>query len=471
MTSRRDALPLFSSPGARGTGPLADRLRPETLDELVGQPDLAGIDAVLRRWIDEDAVPSLVLWGPPGCGKTSAARVVQRHTRRPVVAFSAVASGVKDVRAVLERAEAAWKGGGPPTLVFIDELHHFTKVQQDIFLPHVEEGSVVLLATTTENPSFHVIGPLLSRCQVLILRRLSEEDLSTLLRRGLTHPRGGLTERKVEAVDEVLGAIASAADGDARRALNVLDLAARATKPGDVITAETVRRVLGRRVYLYDRDREEHYNVISAFIKSVRGSNPDAAIYWLARMLESGEDPLFIARRMIILASEDIGNADPRALPMAVAAMHAVDFIGLPEGTLPLAQAAAYLASAPKSNAAYRAYLDARADVARHGSLPVPQHLRNAVTSLMEGAGYGRGYLYPHDDPGGIVAQTYLPEALSGRSYYRPKSHGAEREIADRLREWERMRAERGAERPAAESDGIARSGSALPPVEGKPRR
>lgn len=429
---------LFQDPpgfplGTQGRAPLADRMRPARPDAVVGQSAVIGPEAPLRSLIQTDRIPSAVFWGPPGCGKTTVARIILAATKKSVVSFSAVVSGTKDIRAVLDRAARQWRSGGAGTIVFIDELHHFNKTQQDIFLPHVEEGCVTLLATTTENPSFHVIGPLLSRCQVFTFSRLEEEGLVRILRAALEDAERGIAGPTMRVDDAVLSDMAALADGDARRALNLLEVTAAVAGGKEEITEADVRKAASGRTYRYDRDREEHYNVISAFIKSMRGSDPHAAVYWLARMLESGEEPLFIARRLVIFASEDVGNADPQAIQVAVSAMQAVDFVGMPEGVLPLAQATTYLASAPKSNASYKAYLDAKADVAAHGSLDVPLHLRNAVTDLMKRQGYGHGYVYPHDAEDGARDQSYLPDVLRGKSYYRPKSSGYEKEIADRL--------------------------------------
>lgn len=432
-------------------------------DEVLGQEAVLGEGSPLRELIARDTVPSAVLWGPPGSGKTTVARLVQAATKKSVVSFSAVASGTKEVRAVLERATQEWKSLGRGILVFVDEIHHFNKTQQDIFLPHVEEGSVTLLATTTENPSFYIISPLLSRCQVYVFNRLDTEHVEKILRRAIHDAEKGLAKQGVQVPDSVVREIAERADGDARRALNTLEVVSRLAAPGSAVTAEILQKALAGKVYRYDRDREEHYNVISAFIKSMRGSDADAAVYWLARMLEAGEEPLFIARRLVIFASEDVGNADPQAIQVAVSAMQSLDFVGMPEGYLPLAQATTYLATAPKSNASYKAYLEAKGDVKRMGTLDVPVHLRNAPTEFMEGLGYGRDYVYPHDASAAGVRQSYLPKSLEGRQYYRPKPVGYEEEIAERMKEWDQIREKA--------PDGTPRSGSRLPTATGKAGR
>ena len=404
--------------------PLAERLRPATLDQVVGQPRLTDDGGPLRSVVDRGRIGSIVLWGPPGTGKTTLARVLANTVEEEFVPLSAVTSGVKDLRAALDGARERLKYEGRGTLVFVDEVHRFNKTQQDALLPALEEGLVDFIGATTENPSFEVTAPLLSRSRVLRLRSLSEEDLGTLLDRGVT-------ELAVDISDEAREYLQSLAGGDGRRMLNALEVAAAGTKRVEVADVE---RAVGQRALRYGR--EEHYDVISAFIKSVRGGDPDAALHYLARMLEAGEDPVFVARRLVILASEDIGNADPHGLPLAVAAAEAVRHIGMPEGRIPLAQATTYLASAPKSNAAYAGINAALADVRRGNTPEVPMHLRNAVTGLMKQEGYGSGYRYAHSDEPEGMNDRYLPEEISERVYYQPKGSGTEAEIKERLERW-----------------------------------
>ncbi len=412
--------------------PLAERLRPATLDEVVGQPHLTDEGGPLRSVVERGRIGSIVLWGPPGTGKTTLARVLASTVEEEFIPLSAVTSGVKDLRAAMEGARERLKYEGRGTLVFVDEVHRFNKAQQDALLPALEEGLVDFIGATTENPSFEVTAPLLSRSRVLRLRSLSEEDLGLLLDRGL----GGLG---VDISDEAREYLLNLAGGDGRRMLNALEVAAAGTKRVEVADVE---RAVGQRALRYGR--EEHYDVISAFIKSVRGGDPDAALHYLARMLEAGEDPVFVARRLVILASEDIGNADPQGLPLAIAAAEAVRLIGMPEGRIPLAQATTYLASAPKSNASYAAIGRALEDVRRQSTPEVPMHLRNAVTGLMKGEGYGAGYRYAHADEPEGMNDRYLPEELAGRVYYEPKASGAEAGIKERLDRWRRHREQRG---------------------------
>ncbi len=425
--------------------PLAERMRPRALDEFVGQEALVGEGSALRALLEAGELPSLVLWGPPGCGKTTLARLLARASDARFEPLSAVTAGVKEIREVVTRARREARGGRR-TLLFLDELHRLNRAQQDALLPHVERGTVTLLGATTENPSFEVIAPLLSRCRVFALERLSPDALEALVRRALADPARGLGAWKLAATDDALAAMVHAADGDARRALNLLEAAAhvhrRAAGAGAPLAVESVREAAGRRVLAHDRDREEHYNVVSAMIKSLRASDPDAALYYTARMLEAGEDPRFVARRLVIFAAEDVGNADPSALSVATAAYLAVERIGMPECRIPLAQAVTHLACAPKSNAAYRGIERATEAVREHGSLPVPLHLRNAPTPLMKEMGYGCEYEYPHDAPDRFVARRNLPEEVGPARFYEPTHEGAEGAVADRLAGWRARRDE-----------------------------
>ncbi len=423
---------LFSSTASdKALPPLAERLRPQRLDEMVGQEHLLGPDGILRRLIEQDQLASAIFWGPPGTGKTTLARVIAKTTRSHFVAFSAVLQGVKDVREVVAKAQEERSYYGRRTLLFIDEIHRFNKAQQDALLPWVENGDIILIGATTENPSFEVNSALLSRSRVFVLEPLTAEEISRLIRRALDS-REGLGPRELAIDDEALAFLADQAHGDARIALNTLEIAA-ATTAGQTIGSDDVAAAMQRAPLLYDKGAEEHYNVISAFIKSMRGSDPDAAIYWLARMIEAGEDPLFIVRRMVIFAAEDVGNADPRALQVAVAAQQAVHFVGMPEGRIPLAQAVTYLATAPKSNASYVAIGEALAEVRKSGALAVPKHIRNAPTGLMKDLGYGRNYQYAHDRQDAVVTQEHLPDELVGRRFYRPTERGYEKQIGERL--------------------------------------
>ena len=427
--------------------PLADRMRPRTFDEFVGQEHILGKDSVLRKAIEQGEIQSLIFWGPPGTGKTTLAYLISKVTGATFISFSAVTSGVKEIREVVASAEMNLAVHGRKTILFVDEIHRFNKAQQDAFLPHVENGTIILIGATTENPSFEVISALLSRSRVVMLKKLTNENLMEIVRRALEDKERGLGHPEIEISEDALEHVTSQADGDARVALNAIELAVAATRPGKDgvrrIDLRTVEDAMQRKALLYDKSGEEHYNIISALHKSLRGSDPDAALYWLARMLEAGEDPLFIARRMVRFASEDIGNADPQALMVAVAAKDAVDFIGMPEGDLALAQAAIYLATAPKSNSVYRAYRKAKDDVISKGAPPVPFHMRNAPTRLMTELGFGKGYQYPHDDPEAIVEADYLPDALRGTKYYEPADRGYEATIKARLDKWRQILAAR----------------------------
>jgi putative ATPase len=443
-----ESLDLFGPAPGRETNegdlraPLADRMRPRTLDELVGQEELLGPGSALRSLVASGALPSMILWGPPGSGKTTLARAIARGSDARFEGLSAVMAGVKEIREVVGRARREKSR----TVLFLDELHRLNRAQQDALLPHVETGTVTLIGATTENPSFEVNAPLLSRCRVFTLRRLHPEALVEIVRNAAEDAERGLGRLELVLDDEIVAAIAHAADGDARRALGLLEAAAaihRSAHAPDVpLSLEAVREAAGRRLLLHDRDREEHYNVVSAFIKSLRASDPDAALYYAMRMLDAGEDPLFLARRLVIFASEDVGNADPSALGVATAAHLAIERIGMPEGRIPLAQAITYLACAAKSNASYAAMNRAREAVASHGSLPVPLHLRNAPTGLMKELGYGRNYEYPHDAPARFVATPNFPEGMGSPRFYEPTREGAEAQIAERLKSWRRRRRE-----------------------------
>jgi putative ATPase len=421
--------------------PLADRMRPRTLDEFVGQEHLVGEGKPLQTQIERDDTGSLIFWGPPGTGKTTLAKIIAGVTKADFIEFSAVLSGIKEIKQVMLDAERA-RQYGTRTIVFIDEIHRFNKAQQDAFLPHVEKGNIRLIGATTENPSFEIIGALLSRSRVYVLKPLTEEHIVVLLRRALQDEERGLGAMKLRASDEALGKIAAYSSGDARSAYNVLEVAARLTAgvSSNEVTDAIVQDALQKRVLLYDKAGEEHYNLISALHKSVRNSDVDASLYWLGRMLEAGEDPLYIARRVVRMAVEDIGLADPNALALCMAARDAVDFIGMPEGNLALAQAVVYLALAPKSNALYTAYSEVQQDVERTVAEPVPLHLRNAPTGLMKGLGYGQGYQYAHHVDDKVADMQCLPDNLRDRTYYHPTNEGIEKRIRDRMEEIKRIR-------------------------------
>ena len=428
---------------ADATRPLADRMRPRTLDEYVGQEHLIGPGKPLRVQIERDDSGSLIFWGPPGTGKTTLAKIIANMTKAEFIEFSAVLAGIKEIKQVMAEAERA-RQYGTRTIVFIDEIHRFNKAQQDAFLPHVEKGNIRLIGATTENPSFEINSALLSRCRVYVLRPLTEEQIVLLLRRAIADQARGLGEMNLTASDDVLRLIASYTSGDARSAYNVLEVAAglalKNAEGAREITDEIVRDALQKRILLYDKSGEEHYNLISALHKSVRNSDPDAALYWLGRMLEAGEDPLYIARRVVRMAVEDIGLADPNALSLCMAARDAVDFIGMPEGNLALAQAVVYLSVAPKSNALYSAYGTVLRDVEQTAAEAVPLHLRNAPTKLTKGLGYGRGYEYAHDLDSKVADMQCLPDNLRDRVYYHPTNEGIEKRIRERMDEIRRVR-------------------------------
>ena len=438
--------PTLPDSPAAGPRPLADRMRPETLEEFVGQLHLLGPGKPLRKQIERDELHSMILWGPPGSGKTTLATIIARKTKSDFLRFSAVLVGIREIKEVMATAEKA-RRFGRRTILFIDEIHRFNKAQQDAFLPYVERGDIVLIGATTENPSFEVISALLSRAKVYMLSGLSTDEVTTLLARALKDEKRGLGGEHVQISEELLRQIAVFANGDARAAYNTLETAVTAAprdeEHGAVITEAVIEDALQRKMLLYDKAGEEHYNIISALHKSVRNSDPDAALYWLGRMLEAGEDPLFVARRLIRMASEDIGLADPHALGVTVAAMQAVHFLGMPEADLALAEATVYLSLAPKSNALYAGYGNVKRDAQETLAEPVPLHLRNAVTGLMSNVGYGKGYQYAHHAPERLTEMQCLPDNLKGRHYYRPTDEGFEKRLKEKLlviQEWKKKR-------------------------------
>jgi putative ATPase len=424
--------------------PLADRMRPKTIEEMVGQSHLLGPGSVLCRALQSGHIFSVIFWGPPGSGKTTLARLIAQYTKNPFQSFSAVTSGLKELRQVISGAERAHKLTGKPTLLFVDEIHRFNKAQQDAFLPHVESGLIVLVGATTQNPSFEIIPPLLSRARVMLLHPLKEGDLRKILERAIQDEEGGLGTLGIEVRPEALKHLIHLSSGDARVALNNLEVAVDYVMEGRpeerVVDLASVEEALSRKALPYDKDGEEHYNLISAFHKSLRGSDAQASLYWLYRMLLAGEEPLFICRRMIRFASEDVGLADPNALPMALAAFEAWQRVGPPEAELALAEAATYLATAPKSNALYLAEKAVKKEIDASGAQPVPLHIRNAPTRLMKALGYSRGYLYPHNYPGGWVAQSYMPERTTSRTFYKPTDRGFEQEIRKRIDRWKKRK-------------------------------
>ena len=438
-----EKLPLFNLPEERDSPhsmPLAARMRPRTFAEFIGQEHLVAEGRVFRKCIESDQLPSMILWGPPGSGKTTLAHIIASITKSQFSPLSAVSSGVADLRRIIGEAKERLKLSGQRTILLIDEIHRFNKAQQDALLPFVEDGTVTLIGATTENPSFEVISPLLSRCRVFRLNLLSDEEMKLIVERAIKDEERGFGKFKITISKETLHHLVTMSNGDARVALSALEMAAFATLPDSegqrLIDLSAVEEALQHRALLYDKSGDQHYDVISALHKSLRGSDPDAALYWLVRMLEAGEDPLYIARRLVRFASEDVGMADPQALMIAVAAQQAVHFVGLPEGNLALTEAVVYLASAPKSNSLYQAYSRVQEDIQHSRNEPVPLHLRNPVTGLMRQMGYGRGYKYAHDYPDHFVKQQNLPPSLRGKRYYIPGDQGYEKEIAAKLKKW-----------------------------------
>ncbi len=441
-----DIFDYHAQKAAEASSPLAERMRPRHLKEFAGQEHAVGEGSLIRHAIEADQVFSMILWGPPGCGKTTLARIIAAETRSHFIHFSAVLSGVKEIRAVLEEARNQRKLYRKRSILFVDEIHRFNKAQQDAFLPHVESGLITLIGATTENPSFEVIAPLLSRCRVVTLKSLTADDLSAIVDRALNDSERGLGQSNLKLEDAARAYLTRLADGDARVVLNNLEAAASVVKAqapqarSPMISLKDVERAAQRKALVYDKSGEEHYNLISAFHKSLRGSDPDAALYWLGRMLEAGEEPLYIARRMVRFASEDVGNADPQALGVALNAMEAFRFLGSPEGELSLAQAATYLATAPKSNSTYLAYGRVKQVIADSGYLPVPLHIRNAPTKLMKELGYGKDYRYAHEYQDAFAVQEYLPDPIKHQRFYLPSKRGFEKIICERLEYWRRLK-------------------------------
>ncbi len=436
---------LFESEKSKGAKtqkpvPLADRMRPQVLDEFVGQEKIVGPGTPLRKAIETDHVSSLIFWGPPGSGKTTLANLISKSTNGEFIPFSAVSAGIKEIKEVISKADNYFKMSGRRTYIFVDEIHRFNKAQQDAFLPYVEKGDIVLIGATTENPSFEVISALMSRVRVYVLERLSIESLNTIIKRALEDKEHGVGELKIKIKEEVIEAIAASSDGDARKGLTLLELAAEFVGKGNEITHDVLKNIMQRSFSLYDKSGEEHYNLISALHKTIRGGDPDASLYWLARMLHGGEDPMYIIRRMVRFASEDIGLADSYALTLTLNARDAYHFLGSPEGELAIAQAVVYMACAPKSNSIYSAFEQAKDDAKDKGSLPVPFYIRNAPTSLMKAIGYGKDYKYAHEFPEAITDQQYFPDELKDREYFFPKEVGKEIKFAEYLKKYKEYR-------------------------------
>jgi putative ATPase len=458
-TTTLDLFEHQAQKAAAGDRPLADRMRPARLDHFIGQPQAVGEGSLIRSAIENDRIFSMILWGPPGCGKTTLARIIARQTQCHFSHFSAVLSGVKDIRNVIEAAKQQRNFHRNRTVLFVDEIHRFNKAQQDAFLHHVESGLITLVGATTENPSFEVIPALLSRCQVVTLSPMTESDMKTLLKRALSDSTNGLGQLKLTYSDSALDHIIAISDGDARSALNALEISAiyasSKTVHNDIspheVPLEMVENALQRKALIYDKSGDAHFNLISAFHKSLRGSDPDAALYWLGRMLSSGEDPMYIARRMVRFASEDVGNADPSALSVAMSAMEAFRFLGSPEGDLCLAQAAVYLSTAPKSNSIYIAYGQTLKTIQQTGALPVPMHIRNAPTRLMKDIGYGKDYKYAHNYKDAFVPQDHLPEKLQNEIFYTPTSRGYEKIVKERLDKWRALKKNAAGKGPGTE--------------------